>query len=95
MNDTPSPIRAGWRGNLSGSVEHTEATSVSVTRVEIALSREDAWALCNVLLDKSLDAVAPACLEGGQIIALSTLGAALGRLVDHPSANNGGREVLK
>lgn len=91
---TPKPpIKSGWRGNLNGAVEHTDNSSIQVSQVTLNLDQTTAWALCNLLTDSAIER--SCALEGKQIEALSTLGAALGRLIDHPSANNGGRECVK
>lgn len=90
MNDKPeSPIKSGWRGNLNGYVEDTDKSHIEVSEVTLKLDSETAWALCNVLTDESLKQL---CIEHK---GLSQLGAALGRLIDHLSANNGFRELIK
>ena len=88
-----SPIKSGWRGNLSGAVENTEGSHIEASEITLKLDRATAWALANQLCDGALDR-AQAC-EGSQREALSTLGAALGRLIDHHAANNGGRALIK
>lgn len=92
-SEVKSPIKSGWKGNINGHIEATNGSSIIVGNVTLNLDQETAWALANQLSDKAI-ATANA-VEGGQILALSNLGAALGRLIDHPSANNGGREVVK
>ncbi len=87
-----SPIASGWRGNINGFVECTR-TEVAVATVELRLDRETAYALCNLLHDKAIES--SGAVEGTQIQAMSNLGAAIGRLLDHSSANNGGRKVVK
>lgn len=87
------PIKSGWRGNLNGAIENTEGSHIEVSEITLKLDRATAWALANQLCDGALDS-AQAC-EGGQREALSTLGAALGRMIDHHSANNGGRAIVK
>lgn len=88
-----SPVQSGWRGNLNGAVEKTSTAWVTTSEVTLRLDAKTAYALCNQLAD---DAIRRACAcEGEQFAALSNLGAAVGRLIDHPSANNGGREILK
>jgi hypothetical protein len=94
MNDNiKPPIKSGWRGNLNGYVEGTKGTAIEVSEVTLRLDRFTAWALANQLTDRAIKAAN--AVENEQIMALSTLGAALGRLIDHPSANNGGRECVK
>ncbi|MBF4991103.1 hypothetical protein [Methylophilus sp. QUAN] len=88
-----SPIKSGWRGNINGHIEATNGTSIAVGSVTLNLDQETAWALANQLSDRAI--AAGNAVEGGQVLALSNLGAALGRLIDHPSANNGGRSVIK
>jgi hypothetical protein len=91
-----SPIKSGWRGNINGAVELCDNTEVRCETVRLTLGTDAAWALCNVLHDKVIrDAFMQQWLEAPQIEALSMLGAALGRLIDHSSSNNGGREILK
>lgn len=87
------PIKSGWKGNINGFVENTSGTSVGVSEITLRLDRETAHALCNHLTDDSIKRAA-SC-EGPQVDALSTLGAALGRMIDHHAANNGGRAYLK
>ena len=90
---TRPPIKSGWRGNLSGAVEDTKGTEIHVSEITLRLDSFTAWALANQLTDRAInDANA---VENEQIAALSTLGAAIGRLIDHPAANNGGRECIK
>lgn len=90
---TKSPIKSGWRGNLNGCVECCEGATIQVSEVTIKLDQVTAHALANHLTDS---AIARAnSVEGSQIQALSNLGAALGRLIDHNAANNGARAVLK
>ena len=87
------PIKGGWRGHLNGHIEHTNGSQIGVSEVTLRLDFATAWALANQLTDRAIkDAVA---VEGAQVSALSDLGAALGRLIDHHAANNGGREVVK
>jgi len=87
------PVKGGWRGHLSGCVERTESSYIEVSEVTLRLDAKTAYALCNHLTDSAIER-AVSC-EGEQVAALSNLGAALGRLIDHHSANNGGRKVLK
>lgn len=88
-----SPIKSGWRGNLNGAIESTPGSVIHLSEVTLRLDYDTAYALANQLSDRALkDAHA---VEGAQVAALSNLGAALGRLIDHPTANNGGRECLK
>ena len=56
--------------------------------VTLELDRDTAWALANQLTDLAIGEAAKA-VENSQVAAPSSLGAALGRLIDHPSANNG------
>lgn len=93
MNKAKSPIMSGWRGNLNGAIEKTKTSHIQVSEVTLRLDAATAYALCNLLDDRVVER-ANAC-EGDQIAMLSELGAALGRLIDHPSANNGGREIVK
>ena len=87
------PIKSGWRGSLSGAVEGTEGSAISVSEVTLRLDKNTAWALANQLTDRAIaDANA---VEGQQAAALANLGAALGRLIDHHAANNGGRKCVK
>lgn len=93
-NKIESPIKSGWRGNMNGAVEHTSGTEINVSETTLKLDSGMAWALCNVLTDSALE-MTRCCTEDNQRKLLSTLGAALGRLIDHPAANNGGRECVK
>jgi hypothetical protein len=88
-----SPIQSGWRGNLNGALENTKTSWVEVSEITLKLDRETVWALCNHLTDGAIQAANS--VENKQVDALSTLGAALGRSIDHHSANNGGRELVK
>jgi hypothetical protein len=92
-NEIKPPIKSGWRGNLSGYLEATESSSVKVSEVTLTLDRDTAWALANLLTDNQLNASTN--MEKTQIAAMSNLGAAIGRLIDHGAANNGGRTILK
>lgn len=88
-----SPIKSGWRGNINGVIENTDSSYVEVSEITLRLDRVTAYALCNVLTDSSI--ATSNSVEGLQVTALSNLGAALGRIIDHHSANNGGRQILK
>jgi hypothetical protein len=92
-NSTKPPIKGGWRGNLNGHVENTDGAQIAVSEVTLRLDSATAWALANHLTDRAIKEAN--AVEGAHIAALSTLGAALGRLIDHPAANNGGRECVK
>lgn len=92
--DTPKPpIQSGWRGELNGAVEKTKTSYIQVSEITLRLDYLTAYALANLLADSSLER--SAALEGSQMQAMSNLGAALGRLIDHHAANNGGRQVVK
>ncbi len=91
--EVKSPISSGWRGHLNGHIEHTRASQINVSEVSVRLDSETAWALCNLLSDGSIER--SNAVEGKQVDALSNLGAAIGRMIDHPSANNGGRKCVK
>ena len=86
-----SSIRSGWRGTLNGAVSKTHS-QIKVTEVTLKLDSETAWALANLLTDDAITKVG--AVNPVQAEALSNLGAALGRLIDHGAANNGGRDVL-
>ena len=88
-----SPVQGGWRGHVNGTVEATRASTVKVEKIVVELDSWTAWALCNLLDDRALERAN--AVENEQIPAMSNLGAAIGRLIDHPSANNGGRQVIK
>lgn len=87
-----SPIKSGWRGNLTGHIEHTKNSQIKVSEVTLQLDHATAWALANQLTDRAIKAAL--AVDGIQASALSDLGAALGRLIDHPAANNGGRKCV-
>ncbi len=92
VDKTPRPpIKSGWRGNLSGYVEKTDS-HIQVSEVTLKLSYKDAYMLANLLTDGE---IAKQHLGAENTKLLSELGAALGRLIDHPAANNGGREIVK
>lgn len=86
-----SPIMSGWRGNLNGHIEKTNS-EINVSEVTLKLDASTAYALANMLTEDRID-------EGHwpkhQHEALMNLGAALGRLIDHRAANNGGRRIIK
>lgn len=88
-----SPISSGWRGHISGHLQGTDSY-VEVETVKLKLDVELAYALCNLLCDSHLEE-ANDCIDRSQKQKLSNLGAALGVLVGNPSANNGGRQVIK
>jgi hypothetical protein len=81
-----SPIKSGWRGNLNGYVEKTDS-HIAVSEVTIKLDAKTAYALANILGDRYINEHPN--LESDQKPGLINLGAALGRLIDNPSANNG------
>lgn len=85
----PCPVSSG---SLSGHVHGTKGTQIKVSEVTLTLDKETAWALCNVLHDSQL--LANVYIEDPQRVILSTLGAALGRIMDHSSSRNGTREPL-
>lgn len=87
------PIKGGWRGHLNGFVEKSGNTHVQASEITLKVDNNLAWALCNVLLDQYLENHPN--LENGQRESLSEFGAALGRFIDHNSANNGGRKIIK
>lgn len=79
-------------GSLSGHIQGTESR-IGIKTVSLDLDRATAFALCNLLHDQSLkDSTS---LERDQAEALSSLGAALGRIVGHPSQNNMGLTEAK
>jgi hypothetical protein len=87
------PIMSGWKGDINGAVECTKTTRIKVSEVTLQLDYDTAWALANQLTDRAIKAAN--AVENEQVAALSNLGAALGRLIDHSAANNGGRECIK
>jgi replicative DNA helicase len=87
-----SPIKSGWRGNINGHVEKTNS-QVQVAEISLKLDHVTAWALCNLLTDSQVKD--HPMLEQNQREMMSELGAALGRMIDHSSANNGGRAIIK
>ena len=90
---TKSPIKAGWRGCQNGWIDNADGSHIEVSEVTLRLDRKTAWALCNHLTDEAIETANS--VDGFQVAALKTLGAALGRLIDHHSANNDGRDVIK
>lgn len=88
-----SPIMSGWRGHLTGAIEGTNTSHIKVSHICLDLDHATAWALCNMLTDEVLEKAYS--IEGKQKDTLSNLGAAIGRLIDHHAANNGGRDVVK
>lgn len=87
------PIKSGWRGHINGHIEHTDGAQIEASEITLKLDHKTAYALANLLADSSLER--SAALEGDQLKAMSNLGAALGRMLDHHAANNGGRETVK
>lgn len=92
-NSPDSPIKSGWRGNIGGYVEGCDTTQIVVSEVTLKLDARTAFALCNTLYDSVLNE--SRAIDSSQRQQLSILGAALGRLIDHPAANNGGRSIIK
>ena len=92
MSEVKPPIKSGWRGNINGVVECTDS-HVQVSQITLRLDYQTAYALANLLCDSALERAQ--AVEGNQRDALSHLGAALGRLIDHHAANNGGRACVK
>ncbi len=86
------PIKSGWKGDLNGCIEGTNSSYIEVSEVVLKLDRATAHALANLLFEENIKRSHP---TKEQFAALSNLGAALGRLIDHPCANNGGREVRR
>ncbi len=91
--NTKPPIKSGWRGNLNGALEGSDGSAIQVSEITLRLDYNTAWALANQLTDDVINRAN--AVEGEQVAALSNLGAALGRLIDHPAANNGGRAIVK
>lgn len=87
-----SPIMSGWRGHINGFIEDT-SSHIKVDQIALTLDHKTAWALCNLLADETSPRFS--ALGEEQKKAISNLGAALGRMIDHPSANNGGRKVIE
>ena len=73
-------------GHLTGHIRETESR-IAIKIIALDLDRETAYALCNLLCDSSLKG--SKYLADEQIKKLSSLGAALGRVVEHSSAKNG------
>jgi len=88
-----SPIQSGWRGKLNGCIESTDNSWIKTSEVTLRLDHKTAWALANILTDSVINK--SFAVEGEQVAMMSNLGAALGRLIDHPAANNGERKILK
>jgi len=86
-----SPISSGWRGDINGHIENT-GSHIQVSEITLKLDKETAYALCNVLADSAFP---KGILSKEQQVKISNLGAALGRVIDHYSANNGEREIIK
>lgn len=87
------PIKSGWKGNINGHLERTEGSQIEVSEITLKLDRATAYALANLLSDSAIER--SCSLEQDQAKAMSNLGAALGRMLDHHAANNGGREIVK
>lgn len=88
------PIKSGWRGDINGFVENTEATRIEVSEITLRMDRTTAYALCNLLTDCAINE-STSRLEKDQAESMRMLGAAIGRLIDHHAANNGGRDLVK
>lgn len=91
-DEVKSPIKSGWRGNLNGVIEKTDS-ELQVSAITVKLDHATAWALCNLLTDSHV--LEHPNLENDQRVMMSEFGAALGRLIDHHAANNGGRKLVK
>ena len=90
---TKPPIRSGWRGEINGHLDHTSGSYIEVSEITLKLDRTTAYGLANLLTDGAIER--SCALEADQAKAMSNLGAALGRMLDHHAANNGGRKVVK
>ena len=92
--NTKPPIIGGWCGHINGNIESTDGASVRVGTITVTLDYKTAWSLCNLLTDSAIQR--SVATDGGKDFeAMSNLGAALGRMIDHNSANNGGRKIVK
>lgn len=90
-SETKSPIKSGWRGHLNGVIERTDS-HVQVSEITLRLDRRTAYALADMLCDSKLNN--EHSMGPDRRAALSNLGAAIGRLIDHYAANNGGRSCV-
>jgi len=73
--------------DINGHILGT-GSSIQVDSVTLKLSREDAYALCNLLGDSDLDKNVHGYLELDQIEALKRIGRDLGIFVDHSTRHN-------
>ena len=81
-----SQIESGWKGNVNGFIKNTDS-HIIVSKLGLTLDRDTAWALCNLLTDKAIkDSL---LLDKKQKPGLTSLGAVLGHLIDHPAGSNG------
>jgi len=81
-----SAIESGWKGSINGFIKNTDS-HVEVSRIKLELDDSTAWVLCNLLHKTNLQ---KSVLGKDQIEPMLSLGAAIGRLIDHPSAKNPG-----
>jgi len=72
--------------NINGAIIGT-TSSVKVGTINLSLSYEDTWALCNLLHKDQLSQCAR-YLDKNQIEILNKIGRDLGILTDHPSRDN-------
>lgn len=56
--DTKSPVKAGWRGNVTGAIENTDSR-IEVSEITLKLDGVTAYALCNHLTDDAIKRAAP------------------------------------
>jgi hypothetical protein len=92
--NTKPPIMGGWRGHINGRIEGASGTSIRVDTVTVTLDHQTAWLLCNLLSDSAIQR--SVATDGEKDFeTLSNLGAAIGRMIDHNAANNGGRKIVK
>lgn len=73
--------------NINGAILGT-TSAIKVSAIELRLSAQDAYALCNLLTTGALNKFGPVYLEADQAAALLKIGRDLGVLVDHHSRNN-------
>ncbi len=88
-----SGLKCSSLRHLNGHISDTNS-QIKVSEITLKLDVQLAWALCNLLTDRALESSMDR-LESTQVPGLANLGISLGRMIDHPSTNNGGEQRIR